>query len=148
METKDILKQLRLEKNLSMDELSAHLNTDYNLTITKSMISRWENGVASPNNTYLSAYAKFFNIDLNYLAGLTNIKRPLITSELKETQDDIIATYNLTPDELLEYEKIKSINRALFFNDNRGSEEDKEELDEVLKKIFVKSLLNKRNKEK
>lgn len=149
METKDILKQLRLEKNLSMDELCEKLNNSYNLKITKSMISRWENGQASPNNSYLSAYAKFFNIDLNYLAGLTAVRRPLnfINSET-ETQDDIITTYNLTPDELIEYEKIKSVNRALFFNDNRGSDEDKEELDDVLKKIFIKSLLNKRNKEK
>ncbi len=113
------------------------------------MISRWENGQASPNNSYLSAYAKFFNIDLNYLAGLTDVRRTLnFINSKTESQDDIITTYNLTPDELIEYEKIKSVNRALFFNDNRGSDEDKEELDEVLKKIFVKSLLNKRNKEK
>lgn len=109
METKDILKQLRLEKKLSMDELCEKLKNSYNLKITKSMISRWENGLANPNNTYLSAYAKFFNIDLNYLAGLTDARKPLNFIKLDtETQDDIITTCVLTSNNPLECEKTKN----------------------------------------
>lgn len=66
------LKKIRLENDLSMDELAKILNDNYNLTINKSMISRWENNKAEPYNTYLSAYARQFNVDLNYLLGIEN----------------------------------------------------------------------------
>lgn len=127
METKDILKQLRLEKDLSMDELCEKLNKTYNLKITKSMISRWENGQASPNNSYLSAYARFFNIDLNYLVGLTDIRRPLdyINPELE----------NLNKRETLQLKELMQQN-AMFFNDESVSDEDKEKFLSALQETF------------
>ena len=36
------------------------------------MVSRWENNLSEPSNKFVTAYAKFFNVDLNYLAGITN----------------------------------------------------------------------------
>lgn len=127
METKDILKQLRLEKNLSMDELCEKLNNSYNLKITKSMISRWENGQASPNNSYLSAYAKFFNIDLNYLVGLTDIRRPLnfINPDLEI----------LSKRETMQLKDLLHQN-AMFFNDETVSDEDKEKFFSALQEAF------------
>ena len=127
METKDILKQLRLEKNLSMDELCEKLNNSYNLKITKSMISRWENGQASPNNSYLSAYAKFFNIDLNYLVGLTDIRRPLefINPDLEK----------LNKRETMQLKDLLHQN-AMFFNDETVSDEDKEKFLSALQEAF------------
>ena len=68
------LKELRKENALSMDSLVEKLNRKYNLNITKSMISRWENNLSEPSSKFITAYAKFFNIDLNYLAGITDIK--------------------------------------------------------------------------
>ena len=44
------------------------------------MISRWENGTAIPDNKHIVAYAKYFDIDMNYLIGLTNVPRK--TSEI------------------------------------------------------------------
>ena len=41
------------------------------------MISRWENNLSEPSSKFITAYARFFNIDLNYLAGITNIKSPV-----------------------------------------------------------------------
>ena len=127
METKDILKQLRLEKNLSMDDLCEKLNNSYNLKITKSMISRWENGQASPNNSYLSAYAKFFNIDLNYLVGLTDIRRPLefINPDLEK----------LNKRETMQLKDLLHQN-AMFFNDETVSDEDKEKFFSALQEAF------------
>lgn len=141
METKDILKELRREKKLSMDELSEKLNKMYNLKITKSMISRWEGGLASPNNTYLSAYAKFFNIDLNYLVGLTDIKRPLnfINPELE----------NLNKRETLQLQELMRQN-TMFFNDETVSDEDKEKFLNALQEAFyeVKFLKQQERKNK
>ena len=82
------LKNLRKENSLSMDSLVEKLNREYNLNITKSMISRWENNLSEPSSKFITAYAKFFNIDLNYLAGITDIKNP--------------APESLTPIEILE----------------------------------------------
>lgn len=78
----DRLKELRKptgypERNLSMDDLCQKLSSKFNLKINKSMMSRWENGTAVPDNKHIVAYAKFFDIDMNYLIGLTNIKRKL-----------------------------------------------------------------------
>ena len=66
MNTGDKLKDLRIKSNLSMDSLIEKLNKKYDLNITKSMMSRWENNLSEPSNKFVAAYAKFFNIDLNY----------------------------------------------------------------------------------
>lgn len=66
------LKEIRLQNNLSMDELTERLNRKYELNISKSMVSRWENNKSEPLNTYLSAYAKEFNQDMNYLLGIND----------------------------------------------------------------------------
>lgn len=66
------LKELRKNNKLSMDTLIEKLNQKYNLRITKSMVSRWENNLSEPSSKFVTAYAKFFNVDLNYLAGITN----------------------------------------------------------------------------
>lgn len=66
------LKEIRLQNDLSMDELTERLNRKYELNISKSMVSRWENNKSEPLNTYLSAYAKEFNQDMNYLLGIND----------------------------------------------------------------------------
>lgn len=63
------LKELRKPLNnsgISMDELCNIFKEKYNLNINKSMISRWENGTAIPDNRHIVAYAKYFDIDMNY----------------------------------------------------------------------------------
>ena len=70
MKLGDKLKKIRIDKNMSMEELKNLLNNKYDLNISKSMISRWENGKSEPINTYLSAYAKEFNLDMNDLLDI------------------------------------------------------------------------------
>ena len=82
------LKELRKPLNsngISMDELCSIFKEKYNLNVNKSMISRWENGTAIPDNKHIIAYAKYFDIDMNYLIGLTNVPRKL--SEVGLDQD-------------------------------------------------------------
>lgn len=115
------LKNLRIEKALSMDELVNTLNYLYDLTMTKSMMSRWENDLSEPSNRFLSAYARFFDIDLNYLVGLTDIKKKLSQvikegNKSKTFSDDGYLTFVLTPKELIEYNKIMIINQQLFIH--------------------------------
>ena len=37
--------------------------------VSKSMISRWENGKSQPSAPYIRAYATLFNVDMNYILG-------------------------------------------------------------------------------
>lgn len=79
------LNKLRLERDLSMDLLVADLKENYPMKINKSMLSRWENGQNDPsleNAKYISMY---FNVSLDYLIGLTDIRTPsrLLANRMK-----------------------------------------------------------------
>ena len=71
------IKELRAEKNLTMDTLVDDMRTRFNIKkLDKSMISRWERGENEPsleNAKYLSMY---FDVSLDYLIGLTDIRTP------------------------------------------------------------------------
>lgn len=71
------LKQLRKERELTLEMLVADLTGTFpDFTINKSMLSRWENGQNDPtlgNAKYLSQY---FNVSLDYLIGLTDVRTP------------------------------------------------------------------------
>jgi len=54
-------KKLRLDKNLSTRMLAEELGVSF------SMISKYENDVNEPTLSILRAYAKYFNITLDYL---------------------------------------------------------------------------------
>lgn len=58
------LKELRQERGLGQVKLSEYLG------VSKGMISRWENGFCEPTLSNLKNIAEFFNISLDYLAGL------------------------------------------------------------------------------
>nr|DAT60629.1 MAG TPA: helix-turn-helix domain protein [Caudoviricetes sp.] len=87
------LKELRKplnypEKHFSMDELCEKFSKKYGLRVNKSMMSRWENGTAVPDNKHIVAYADYFDVDMNYLIGLTNVKRKLSDFKLDKILDD------------------------------------------------------------
>ncbi len=114
MKINEIIRKRRKELGLTLKQVAEELG------VSESLISRYESSeVKNMGIDKIKPLAKILKCEPEYLMGWTEDKK-------QETQDDIITTYNLTPDELIEYEKIKSVNRALFFNDNRGSEEDKE----------------------
>lgn len=72
------IKELRMERDLTMEMLVADMNAKYELDkpINKSMVSRWENGDNDPsleNAKYLSMY---FDVSLDYLIGNSDIRTP------------------------------------------------------------------------
>lgn len=147
MNTGDKLKQLRIGKQLSMDALTDKLNSKFGLNITKSMMSRWENNLSEPSSKFVAAYAKYFNVDLNYLVGLTDDRRPLNLTEnsSKIEAPPVVDTSVLTAEELAEFEKVTQTNKLLFFN---GIEDDDHDM-AVFKNLIIDILLKQRkNKEK
>lgn len=77
--TGTILKNLRLQKNITLDQLSSELNELFNITITGSMISKWETGKAAPVYDHLKRLASYYDVTTDFLLGfdqyenLTNI---------------------------------------------------------------------------
>lgn len=71
------LKELRKERELTLDMLVADLNQTYpDIKINKSMISRWERGENDPSLEYAKVISMYFNVSLDYLIGLTDVKTP------------------------------------------------------------------------
>lgn len=65
---KDNLKILRKEASLTQEELAK------NLRLAKSTISMYESGSREPDFETLEAIADFFNVDMDYLLGKSDIK--------------------------------------------------------------------------
>lgn len=84
------LKKARVDKDLSMDALSRIFQNEYGLNVTKSMISRWENGLAEPTNKYVSAYAKYFGLDMN---DLLDIPASMVKKSVGYYADPEVAAY-------------------------------------------------------
>lgn len=59
------LKELRIEKKLGQIQLAKEIG------VSKGIISLWENGLREPTLSSLIALAKFFEVSLDYLAGIS-----------------------------------------------------------------------------
>ena len=71
------LKILRAERDLTLDMLVADLNHHYpDLKIHKSMLSRWERGENDPSLEYAKVISMYFNVSLDWLIGLTDVRTP------------------------------------------------------------------------
>lgn len=76
---KDRLKQLRDERDLTLELLSNQVN------ITQATLSRYENGHRKPDIDIANTLASFFNVSIDYLYGNTVIREPY-----KNHSDEII----------------------------------------------------------
>lgn len=63
MNTKDVLKDLRVKNNLTQDEMAEKLS------VTRQAVSRWENGDSIPNIETLKQISITFNVSINTLLG-------------------------------------------------------------------------------
>ena len=63
METREVLRTLRMRNGLSQDELAEKL------FVTRQAVSRWENGETTPNVETLKLLSRFFDVSINTLLG-------------------------------------------------------------------------------
>mgnify|MGYP000869604369 CR=1 FL=1 len=63
MDTKDVIRELRIKKGFSQDELAE------TVFVTRQAVSRWENGETTPNIDTLKLLSKLFDISINTLLG-------------------------------------------------------------------------------
>lgn len=59
------LKELRIEKKIGQIQLAKEIG------VSKGIISLWENGLREPTLSSIIALAKFFEVSLDYLAGIS-----------------------------------------------------------------------------
>ncbi len=64
MEFKDILKDLRIEKGLTQEQLAKDIN------FSMSIVNKWENGKKNPSVQALKILSKYFKVSTDYLLGL------------------------------------------------------------------------------
>lgn len=83
------LKELRTKRKLSISELSAELNNKYESTISKSMISRYENGQADPKMENVRIIADYFQVSADYLLGISNNKEKFEPELTEKDERDI-----------------------------------------------------------
>ncbi|WP_026889113.1 helix-turn-helix domain-containing protein [Clostridium beijerinckii] len=67
--TGTILKNLRLKKNITLDQLASEINETFDINITGSMLSKWETGKAAPIYDHLKRLASYYNVTTDFLLG-------------------------------------------------------------------------------
>ena len=85
------LKWLRNLKGLTLDELSKCVNEQFDVSINKGMLSKWENEKGEPSLQYAIILANFFNVTVDFLIGV-NSKNEIGYSSIEEKQ--LLDNYN------------------------------------------------------
>ncbi|AND84225.1 transcriptional regulator [Clostridium tyrobutyricum DIVETGP] len=130
------MKELRAEKNITLEELAKVLNT------TKSTLSRYENNLRTPNADFINQLAKYFNVSADYLLGNSDIKKPSLESDIPQEYTD---KYKVTKKDIEQHDEVIKHAQAFMMDDEVG-EEDKEKLVAVINKLYWDS--KAKNKEK
>lgn len=99
------LKELREQRKLNQEGLALKLN------VSQSTISAYEIGERVPDLKILIAIANFFNVSLDYLAGLSDVKQQIRESDLSPNELEHLHTYRQLSDN--DREKIKAYTDGL-----------------------------------
>lgn len=94
------LKELREQQRLSQTDLAENLN------VSQATISAYEIGTRSPDLKMLIAFANFFGVSLDYLAGLSDIRQPL--RSIEPTTDELVYLQQYRQLSDIDREKVKS----------------------------------------
>ncbi|WP_081393361.1 helix-turn-helix domain-containing protein [Paenibacillus odorifer] len=63
----DLLKKLRSDRKLSLDQFVKEINSRYSTSFSKSMVSRWENNLTDPKMESVRIIADYFDVSLDVL---------------------------------------------------------------------------------
>ena len=75
--TGTILKELRLNKKITLEQLAAEMNEKFNIRLTRSMISKWETNKGVPVYGHLKNLALYYNVSTDYLLDFNQEDREL-----------------------------------------------------------------------
>ncbi|WP_022777416.1 helix-turn-helix domain-containing protein [Butyrivibrio sp. AE3009] len=72
------IKELRIAENLTQERLAEELNVSF------QSISRWENGISTPDISLIPVIARYFNVSTDYLFGLQDEEAEITKSEFEQ----------------------------------------------------------------
>lgn len=84
------LRELREQRELTMDMVVYDINQKYGIMLTKGNLSRWENDINFPSLLSAAYLAKYYNVSVDYLIGNTKVKTPVDLLVVKKKQEDEI----------------------------------------------------------
>ncbi len=108
--TGKIIRELRLKKGLSQEELAEGLNHRFGSSVNKGMVSKWENEISEPRLDAVRQLAEFFHVSVDYLIGSLGQPSSGEQPDISEDQILTIAAHQvghegpLTPEQM---DKIK-----------------------------------------
>ncbi|WP_314347011.1 helix-turn-helix transcriptional regulator [Fusobacterium massiliense] len=132
VEIKDRIISLRKENRMTQKEMAQVFK------VGLSTISMWEQGQRIPRPNTLQDICDYFNVDMDYLMGRSDIKNRYQAGlkydweedkkeELTNQEKDIFS--QLTDEELAKLEKFKNMSTVMFMNEgNQISDNDKRTL--------------------
>lgn len=83
------IKELRVAENLTQEKLAEELNVSF------QSISRWENGISTPDISLIPTIARFFGVSTDYLFGLQDEESETEKNELETAYWDYRKEGNL-----------------------------------------------------
>ncbi|AVQ26053.1 helix-turn-helix domain-containing protein [Fusobacterium periodonticum] len=122
-EIKDRIISLRNEKNLTQSQLAEELN------ISPSAIGMYEQGRRKPSYELLEELCDYFNVDMDYLTGRSNIKNRFQEDLKNKREKNYEADLDKSDDDF-----------KMVARDYNKLSEDKKKLFKSMMKNFMKSL--------
>ncbi|WP_404988408.1 helix-turn-helix domain-containing protein [Clostridium culturomicium] len=113
----DRLKSLRDEREIMQKEVAAYLN------ISTSAYGFYEQDKRTPTPEVLSKLADFYNVSVDYLLGITNVKNAYLSSN------------NITKKDIKDHNTFMEDAKALFMNDD-VAEEDLEKIYRDISELY------------
>ena len=136
-EIKDRILDLRIENSLTQSQMAKIFDVGI------STISMWEQGQRIPRPNTLQEICDYFNVDMDYLMGRSDIKNRYQAglkydweNKKEEKENNIFS--QLTNEELAKLEKFKNMSTVMFMNEgNDISDEDKETLATAYAEVLI-----------
>lgn len=123
MEFGERLKSLRLERDMTQEQLAQVLN------VTRPTIAGYETKRKQPDFDKLSRIADFFSVSVDYLLGRTDDKNEVIVP------DSFKNKHSVTKRDLSQLDNVLN-NVGTFFMNDQVNDEDKEKLMRDIQDLF------------
>ena len=131
-EIKDRILNLRIENSLTQSQMAKIFNVGI------STISMWEQGQRIPRPNTLQDICDYFNVDMDYLMGRSDIKNRYQAGLKYDWEEEKDIFSQLTAEELTKLEKFKNMSTVMFMNEgNDISEQDKETLATAYAEVLI-----------
>jgi Helix-turn-helix. len=78
--TSTLLKELRIKKNITLEQLAIEINEQFNVNLTRSMLSKWETGKSRPVYDHLKRLALYYGVTTDFLLGFDQQENMIIAT--------------------------------------------------------------------